>query len=227
MQFVEHDGLEAVEEAAGIGIGEEQRQLLRGGEQDIRRIELLALALVRRRIARPRLDADVEADAGHRRFEIARDVDGKRLQRRDVERVDAGPPRALRPRREIDEARQEAGQRLAGAGRRDQQRRAALARLFQEFELVRARRPAAQREPVRERRRQEVGGGAHGQQVGLGGRQVEPRGPSPSIRGAAPADRRRDRCSAQPISRHRAPCPPPPAACLDRGRPRARRQCRC
>ena len=72
-----------------------------------------------------------QAHLGDRRLEVARDVDRERLQRRDVERVEAAPPsaraaRGVRPRvRQLDEARQEAGQRLAGAGRRDEQRRAA------------------------------------------------------------------------------------------------------
>jgi hypothetical protein len=45
---------------------------------------------------------------------------------------------------------QKPGQRLAGAGRRDQQRGSAGARDAEQFELMRARRPAALREPARE-----------------------------------------------------------------------------
>ena len=52
---------------------------------------------------------------------------------------------------QLHQRRQKSRQRLAGAGRRDQQHRAAGARLRQQFELMRARRPAALREPARER----------------------------------------------------------------------------
>ena len=95
-----------------------------------------------------------------RRFEVARDVDRERLQRRDVERVQAlrapqvaaGGDAACAARRarslQFDQRRQEARQRLAAAGRRDQQHRAAGLRLGQQFELMRARRPAARREPA-------------------------------------------------------------------------------
>ena len=55
---------------------------------------------------------------------------------------------------QFHQRRQKAGERLAGAGRRDQQRRAAGSRLRQEVELMRPRRPAARREPARERLRQ-------------------------------------------------------------------------
>ena len=52
-----------------------------------RRIAALALALRGRRVAGARLDADRQPHLRNRRFEIARDVDGERLERRDVERV--------------------------------------------------------------------------------------------------------------------------------------------
>jgi hypothetical protein len=55
---------------------------------------------------------------------------------------------------QFDEARQEPGQRLAGAGRRDQQCGAPGPRLRQQVELMRARRPAALREPARKDLRQ-------------------------------------------------------------------------
>ena len=67
----------------------------------------------------------VERHLGDRRREVARDVGGQRLERRDVERMDAAP--AALPG-QLDQARQEARQRLAAAGRRDQQRRVAGSR---------------------------------------------------------------------------------------------------
>jgi hypothetical protein len=51
---------------------------------------------------------------------------------------------------QLHQRRQKAGERLAAAGRRNQQYRAAIARLGQEFKLMRARRPAALREPAGE-----------------------------------------------------------------------------
>ena len=57
---------------------------------------------------------------------------------------------ALRPPGQIDQRRQEAGQRLAGAGRRDQQHRLPGLGVRQQLDLVGARRPASLREPVEE-----------------------------------------------------------------------------
>ena len=188
-----------------------------------RRIAALALALRGRRVAGAGLDADRQAHLGDRPFQIARDVDRQRLQRRDVERVQpavaadvaAGgdelglvvraprtaavspppwrersgggvadfatavvantaplptlprkgggsrprtrrgcSPLRLRGRTQLHQRRQKSRQRLAGAGRRDQQHRAAGARLRQQLELMRARRPAAACEPARKRFRQ-------------------------------------------------------------------------
>ena len=172
MQLVEHDAPQRAEQIRRVGRGEQQRELLRRGEQDVRRIAALALALRGRRVAGARLDADRQLHLGDRRFEVARDVDRERLQRRDVERVQAlraadaaaggdelcrGFVRRVRTARP---ARQKAGERLAAAGRRDQQRRAAGARLRQQFELMRARRPAALREPARKDSGRTAGGGA-------------------------------------------------------------------
>jgi hypothetical protein len=55
---------------------------------------------------------------------------------------------------QLDQRRQKPRQRLAAAGRRDQQRRAPGPRLGQQFELMRARRPAAAGEPAGEKFRQ-------------------------------------------------------------------------
>ncbi len=203
-----------------IGRGQDQRKLLGRRQQDVRRIAALALALRGRRVAGAGLDADRQPHLGDRRFEIARDVDRERLQRRDVERVQpalaadvaaggdelggcatcvsaigferrhgslplvgrdrewggahirvsrpapspalphkgegARPCRAGAVVAQLHQARQKSRQRLARAGRRDQQHRAAGARLRQQFELVRARGPAAAGKPARERLRQQV-----------------------------------------------------------------------
>ena len=58
------------------------------------------------------------------------------------------------PRGQIDEARQEAGERLAAASRGDQQRVAASARKVEKLKLVGMRPPASRGEPAGERLRQ-------------------------------------------------------------------------
>ena len=82
----------------------------------------LALALGRRRIAGPRFHADIETHLADRVFEIARNVDRQRLERRHIERMQALSATVL----ELAERRQEARQGLAAAGGRDQEHRAAL-----------------------------------------------------------------------------------------------------
>ncbi len=225
MQFVEHDALQRLEQERRIGRGQQQRHLLRRRQQDVRRITALPLPPRHRRIAGPRLDLHRQLHLGDRPFEIAGDVDGQRLERRDVERVQAGTVSAMRyllPSRpaersewrggvggggqlsleierrlifgcclvfapeaptlaetpptpdpspppgfaalrraggrgedrcalgELHQRRQEPGQGLAGAGRRDQQGRASGLRLFQQGKLMLARRPAARFEPAAE-----------------------------------------------------------------------------
>src|SRR5579883_3272677 len=110
----------------------------------MRGIDALALALSLRRVAGPRLDADGKAELGDGGREIAVNIDGERLQGRDIERVEPG----ARMLGEIDEARQEPGQRLAAARRRDEQRRLPAFRRRQQLELVAVRRPAARGEPA-------------------------------------------------------------------------------
>ena len=68
---------------------QQQRQLLGRGEQDVRRIAPLPLPPRHRRVAGAGLDLDRQAHLGDRRLQIARDVDRERLQRRDVEGVEA------------------------------------------------------------------------------------------------------------------------------------------
>ena len=89
MQLVEHDIAQVLEEAPRIACGDQQRQLLRRGQKDVGRRQLLSLALVRGRVAGARFDGNRQPDLFHGLGEIALDVDGQRLQRRNVERVDA------------------------------------------------------------------------------------------------------------------------------------------
>ena len=170
MQFVEHDALQRREQIRRIVGGEQQRQLFRRGEQNIRRIAPLPLPPRHRRIAGAGLDLDRQPHLRDGRFQVARDVDGKGLQWRDVERMqaagalhaaaggeDALPVRCRGRRGKLHQRRQKARQRLAGAGRRDQQRRAVLARFPEQRQLMLARRPAASGEPFLETVRQQRG----------------------------------------------------------------------
>ncbi len=87
MQLVEHHAPKRAEQIGRVGRSKNQRQLLRRGQQNVRRIAALTLALACRRVAGAGLDPDRQLHLGDRRLEIACDVDGERLQRRDVERV--------------------------------------------------------------------------------------------------------------------------------------------
>ena len=95
--------------AAGFG-AEQDVERFRRGDDDVRRAAAHALALGRRRVAgaHPGADFDVGqplraqglADAGERRLQIALDVVGQRLQRRDVDDLRFVGERARRgPRR--------------------------------------------------------------------------------------------------------------------------------
>ena len=147
MQFVEHDDAQSRKLRARLRIGQHQRQRLRRGEQEMRRLDALARAFGRRRIAGARLGAQAERQVGDRQLEIAMHIDRERFERRHIERVQ---PVAGR-RGELDQTRQEPGQRLAAAGRRHQQRRAPGTRRLDQRELMGMRSPAALRKPARER----------------------------------------------------------------------------
>ena len=103
MQFVKHDTLERAEEIRRVGRRQQQRELLRRGEQDIGRITALALALGGGRVAGAGFQPHVEAHLLHRDFQVARDVDRQRFERRDIERVQA--LRAARMSRPVETSR--------------------------------------------------------------------------------------------------------------------------
>ena len=155
MQLVDDHAFQAGEELRRIGIGEQQRQRFRRGHQQVRRPLALAQPAALRRVAGAALGPHRQLHLGDRHLEIAADVGGQRLQRRDVERVQlalallVGEVLAVAAAlRELDQGRQEARQGLAAAGRRDQQRALALLRQLDQGELVRPRRPAAAFEPA-------------------------------------------------------------------------------
>ncbi len=89
MQLVQHDIAQGAEEAGAVAMAQHQRKLFRRGEEDVGRHALLALAFRRGRVAGAGLDIDRQADTLDRRLQIALDVRRQRLERRDVERVDA------------------------------------------------------------------------------------------------------------------------------------------
>ncbi len=114
MQLVEDNAAQVGEQVARVGRREQQRELLGRGQQDVGRVARCRLRLaadvspVRVSMRRPsRMSATG-------RLEVALDVDGERLQRRDVERVQRA---AVGPAAQVDEGGQEAGERLAGTGR--------------------------------------------------------------------------------------------------------------
>ena len=147
VQFVEDHALQAGKQRPRLAVREEQRELFGRGQQDVGRALDLARALVGGGVARAGLDADRQRHLAHGRLKVARDVDGQRLEGRDVKGVKARIRRRGGLFRQFDQRRQKPRERLAGAGRRDQQDRAPGLRLGQEVELVGAGRPAAAGEP--------------------------------------------------------------------------------
>ena len=177
VQLVEDDAAQAPEQLRRLPMGDEERELLGRGEQDVGRPVDLPRALVRGRVAGAGLDADREVHPVDRRIEVARDVDGERLQGGDVQRVER-PARALgagRARvRQLDQGGQEARERLARARRRHQERRAPRLHGREQVELMRARLPAPGREPgvegFRERGGRHAGPGCAGRVTAAGDR---------------------------------------------------------
>ena len=116
----------------------------------------LALALGHARVARAALHRHGQPHLADGRLQVAGHVHRQRLERRDVERVHARAVRPCRAAGELDQAGQEPRQRLAAAGRRDQERMAPSPSLRQHVELVRSRPPSPAVEPGLESRRQQV-----------------------------------------------------------------------
>ena len=151
---------------------------LRRRDDDVRRaLRAHALALGLRRVAgaHPGADLDVGqpllaqrlADAGQRRLEVALDVVGQRLERRDVDDLGLVLEAALQPlpHQRVDR-RQEGGERLARAGRRGDQHVAPGLDRRPGLGLRRRGRSEAAGEP-RGDRGMEQGGGARFVSAGL------------------------------------------------------------
>ena len=131
--------------AGASWVGEHQGEGFGGGEQDVRRVDALAGAGGGLGVAGAVLDADGEGHLGEGGAEVAADVGGERLQRGDVEGVQAGG----RGGAELDEGGEEAGEGLAAAGRGDEEG-GGVGGAVEEGELVGVRGPAAAGEPAGE-----------------------------------------------------------------------------
>jgi hypothetical protein len=110
----------------------------------LRRSDPLACLAVGRRVSCAGLDPDRQTHLLDRADQVALNVDGKRLERRDVEGVQPFG----RPLDKLGNCRQEARQRLARAGRGDEQSILPGAREAQHVQLVPPRLPSACGKPV-------------------------------------------------------------------------------
>ena len=120
MQLVEHDALQRRKQKRRVVGGQQQRQLLGRGQQDIRRIAPLPLPPRHRRVAGAGLDLDRQPHLGDRRLQIAGDIDRQRLQRRNVERVEAAAaftPRPVEMRLFLPPPRREGAESSTSVGR--------------------------------------------------------------------------------------------------------------
>ena len=114
VDLVDDHRLDAAQHLARLR-GEHQVERLRRGDQDVRRRAAHRRAVALRRVAGADRDREVGPDPAQRRAQVALDVVGERLQRRDVDQarvLSAGSTG------EPVEAPQEGGERLARAGGR-------------------------------------------------------------------------------------------------------------
>ena len=144
VHLVHHHAGKPREHRCGVRQRQQHRKAFRRGQQDVRRLDTLARAAVGGRVAGARLDRYRQPHLLDRPRQVARDVGGQRLQRADVQRVDAGTRRLG----QFDQGGQESRQRLAAAGRGNQQHAFAGALGIQHRELVLAWRPSLPGEPV-------------------------------------------------------------------------------
>jgi hypothetical protein len=90
VDLVHHDAGQALEDAGGVLVAQQQRQGFGGGEKDVRRLRALAAAGGLGGVAGAVLDADRKAQLLDGEEEVAADVGRERLEGRDVEGVEAG-----------------------------------------------------------------------------------------------------------------------------------------
>ena len=117
VHLVEDQRADRAQHLAGLR-GEDQEQRLGRGDQDVGRLAVHRGALALRRVAGADGDGELRLQAGERAAQVALDVVVQRLQRGDVEQADA----LARLGVEAVDPVEERGERLAGAGRRLDQR---------------------------------------------------------------------------------------------------------
>ena len=89
VDLVDDHPLQAREDARRVFVAEQQGEAFGRGQQDMRRVGALAAALGVGGVAGAVLDPDRQARAFDRGAQVAADVGGQRLERRDVEGVEA------------------------------------------------------------------------------------------------------------------------------------------
>jgi hypothetical protein len=131
VDLVDDHRVDRAEDVAGVR-REQQVERLGGGDEDVGRLALEAGAFACRRVAGAHGDGgDVVGvtarerdvgDAGERGAQVAFHVDGEGLERRDVEHAAAARRVGHRLEHQAVDAGEEGGERLAAAGRGQQQR---------------------------------------------------------------------------------------------------------
>ena len=94
MDLVDDAPAGALEQRLGAA-GQHQVQRLRGGDEDVGRLAQHLLALVLRGVAGAHGHPQIGADSAQRRAQVAVDVVGERLERRDVDEADPPVARVL------------------------------------------------------------------------------------------------------------------------------------
>ena len=87
MQLIKDNTAQRGKQKRSIRSREQQGKLLWRGEQDVGWIAALALTFGGGRIACSGFDADRQTHLRDRPFEVARDIDRERFQRRNIKRV--------------------------------------------------------------------------------------------------------------------------------------------
>ena len=81
VHFINHHALQPAKQLETVRIGEQQRQALRRGQEDVRRAAALPLLTIGRRVAAARFDPQRQAHLFDRSQEIALDIMRKSLER--------------------------------------------------------------------------------------------------------------------------------------------------
>ena len=115
VDFINHHAFQSGKNARRILVGHQQGKAFGGGQKDMRRVSTLAAFGMGRGITGAVLNPDGKAHVLDGSGQVALDVGGKRLERRDVKRVKPG----MRALGQINQRWQETGQRLTPAGRRN------------------------------------------------------------------------------------------------------------